>query len=113
MFRPFVFGATVAFLVTPALAGPCTQRIADLGKAITATQAGAGPALSTPAVTGSTAQSGAATQNQPATASNQTQDANRAMQMLQEAKQLDQQGKESECMQLTNRVSDMVPNQPK
>jgi hypothetical protein len=31
------------------------------------------------------------------------------MQMLQQAKQLDQQGKETECMDLTNRVGAMDP----
>jgi hypothetical protein len=113
MFRPLFIGATVACLATPALAGPCTERIAELGKAITATQEGAGPALASPATTSSTAPSGTTTQNQPASAATQTQGANQAMQMLEQAKQLDQQGKESECMQLTSRVGDMVPNRPK
>ena len=113
MFRPLIIGSTVALLAGPVLAGPCTQRIADLEKAVTATQEGAGPALSTPATTGSTAQPSASAQNQPASSPAQTQNANRAMQMLQEAKQLDQQGKEAECMQLTTQASGIVGPGPK
>jgi hypothetical protein len=113
MFRSLIIGATLALFVSPALAGPCTQRIAELEKAVTAKQEGAGPAMSVPATTGSTGQPTAPTQNQPATSTAQTQGANRAMQMLQEAKQLDQQGKEADCMQLTTQVSGMVPDQPK
>ena len=113
MNRPLVIGSTLAFLASPAIAGPCTQRIADLEKAVSAKQEGSGPALSTPATTGTTAQPTASAQNQPATSPSQTAGANRAMQMLQEAKQLDQQGKEAECMQITTQVSSMVPDQPK
>ncbi len=113
MFRSIILGSTVALLATPALAGPCTQRIADLEKAVTAKQEGAGPALSTPTTTGSTAQPSASAQNQPATSASQTQEANRLMQMLQEAKQLDQSGREADCMAAATRISSMVPEQPK
>jgi hypothetical protein len=113
MFRPLVIGSTIAFLASPVLAGPCTQRIADLEKAVTARQEGSGPALSVPSTTGSTAQATAPSQSQPATSPSQTEGANRAMQMLQQAKQLDQQGKEAECMEITTRVGGMVPEQTK
>ena len=113
MLRPVVIGSTIVFLAGPVLAGPCTQRIADLEKAVSAKQEGSGPALSTPSTTGSTAQPNASTQNQPATTPSQTAGANQAMQMLQQAKQLDQQGKEGECMQIATQVSSMVPEQPK
>jgi hypothetical protein len=111
MFRPLIISSTVAFLVTPVMAGPCTQRIADLEKAVTAQQEGAGPALSSPTTTGSTGTSPA--QNQPATSASEGQGANRAMQMLAEAKQLDQRGQEAECMQLVTQIGTMVPAQPR
>ena len=113
MFRPIIFGSTLAFLAGPVFAGPCSERIADLEKAVTAKQEGSGPALSTPSTTGSTAQSTASVQNQPSTSPSQTAGANQAMQMLQQAKPLDQQGKEAECMQMVTQVSNMVPQQTK
>jgi len=113
MFRPLVFGSLLAFLVSPAVAGPCTQRIADLEKSVTATQEGSGPALTTPSTTGSTSQPATPAQNNPSTSPTQTSGANQAMQMLQQAKQLDQQGKEAECMQMTTQVSSMVPHHAK
>ena len=109
MFRPLVFGSLLAFLVSPAVAGPCTQRIADLEKSVTATQEGSGPALTTPSTTGSTSQPATPAQNNPSTCPTQTSGANQAMQRLQQAKQLDQQGKEAECMQRATQVSSMVP----
>ena len=108
MLRPIIFGSICALLISPAVAGPCTQRIADLEKSVTATQEGSGPALTTPSTTGSTS-----AQNNPATSPTQTSSANQAMQMLQQAKQLDQQGKESECMQVTTQVSSMIPRHAK
>jgi hypothetical protein len=113
MFRPIIFGLVLAFLVSPAVAGPCSQRIADLEKSVTATQEGSGPALTTPSTTGSTSQPATSAQNNPATSPSQTSGANQAMQMLQQAKQLDQQGKEAECMQVTTQVSSMVPQHAK
>ncbi|HLM41297.1 MAG TPA: hypothetical protein VK434_17105 [Microvirga sp.] len=111
MFRPIIF--SLAILVSPAVAGPCTQQIADLEKSVTATQEGSGPALTTPSTTGSTSQPAAPAHNNPATSPSQTSGANQAMQMLQQAKQLDQQGKEAECMQVVTQVSSMVPQRVK
>ncbi len=106
MFRHILLSSTVALIwASPALAGPCTQQIADLGKAITAKHEGAGPALANgPATTGSTEQSPSGT----AVKAQATTD-NQAMQLLQQAKELDQQGKEGECMQLVKRVEGMAP----
>ncbi len=106
MFARLLLGSTMTIvLASPALAGPCTQRITDLGKAITAKHEGAGPALANaPAPTGSAGQSssGAAVKAE-ATGDNQ------AMQLLQQAKELDQQGKEDECMKTVKQVEGMVP----
>jgi hypothetical protein len=106
MFARCLFGSTmVLILASPAVAGPCTQRIADLGKAITAKHEGAGPALAnTPATTGSTGQTSSGT----AVKAEATSD-NQAMQLLQQAKELDQQGKEDECMQMVKRIEGMAP----
>ena len=103
MLARVIFGSTVALLLTsPTLAGPCTQRIADLGKAITAKHEGAGPTLSNNATTtGSTGQTAVKAE---ATSDNQ------AMQLLQQAKELDQQRKEDECMQIVKRVEGMAPS---
>ncbi len=113
MFRPIIFGSVLVSLVSPAAAGPCTQRIADLEKSVTAMQEGSGPALTTPTTTGSTAQPATSAHNNPATSSSQMSGANNVMQMLQQAKQLDQQGKEAECMQILTQVSTMVPQHTK
>ncbi len=106
MFARYLLGSTmVLILASPALAGPCTQRITDLGKAITAKHEGAGPALAnTPATTGSTGQTSSGT----AVKAEATSD-NQAMQLLQQAKELDQQGKEDECMQMVKRIEGMAP----
>jgi hypothetical protein len=103
--RLVVISATAIVVAGPSLAGPCTQRLAELEKAITAQQEGSGPALKGPATTGSTASTPASTP--------QSQNASEAMRMVQEAKQLDQQGKESECMQAVSRIEGMVPSQTK
>ncbi len=113
MLRPIIFGSICALLISPAVAGPCTQRIADLEKSVTATQEGSGPALTTPSTTGSTSQPATSAHNNPATSPSQMSGANQAMQMLQQAKQLDQQGKEAECMQVITQVSSMVPQRVK
>ena len=113
MFRPVIFGSILILLVSPAVAGPCTQRIADLERSVTATQEGSGPALTTPSTAGSTSQPASSNQNNPATSPSQTSGANHSMQMLHQAKQLDQQGKEAECMQMVTQVSSMVPQHAK
>ncbi len=103
--RCLLSSTMVLILASPALAGPCTQRIADLGKAITAKHEGAGPALAnTPATTGSTGQTPSGTAAKAEAASD-----NQAMQLLQQAKELDQQGKEDECMQMVKRVESAAP----
>jgi hypothetical protein len=100
-----ILGSTLGLvLAAPVSAGPCTQRIAELEKAVTAQQEGGEPALANPSTTGSTGQ-GSSGVNVTA----QSQSSNQAMAMLQQAKQLDQQGKEAECMDLTNRASAMAP----
>jgi hypothetical protein len=103
-----VFSSMLALaLAGPAFAGPCTQRLADLEKSITAQQEGAGPTLANPTTTGSTA----ATQDQPSSTNvpAQSQGSSQAMQMIQQAKQLDQQGKEAECMDMATRIGAMAP----
>src|SRR3954447_22732946 len=82
---------TAAFILcaAPVLAGPCTQRIAEVEKSLTARQEGSGPTLSAPATTGST--TAASTTNPTA----QNRDATKGLEALQQAKQLDQQGKEA------------------
>ncbi|HSH78735.1 MAG TPA: hypothetical protein VLA19_09420 [Herpetosiphonaceae bacterium] len=106
MFTRFLLGSTMALVLAgPALAGPCTQQITDLGKAITAKHEGAGPALANaPAPTGSAGQSSSST----AVKAEATGD-NQAMQLLQQAKELDQQGKEDECMQVLKSIQGMAP----
>jgi hypothetical protein len=84
------------------LAGPCTQRLADLEKSITAKQEGGGPALNTPATTGSTAQGASSAQGQGANVTAESQGPNQAMQMIQ-------QGKEAECMDMATKISSMAP----
>ena len=103
--------AFALLLITPVLAGPCTQRIAELEKTISAKQEGAGPALSVPTTTSSTtATSSSQKVEQPSgTGAVQTQSLSDAMNMLQQAKQLDQEGKEAECMQTATRVGTMAP----
>jgi len=90
-------------------AGPCTQRLADLEKAISARHEGAGPVLDTPAATGSTAQSSPSSEGQGVNVTAQSQSQNQAMQMIQQAKQLDQQGKEAECMDMATKIGAMAP----
>jgi hypothetical protein len=91
--------AFAVILVSPGFAGPCTQRLTDLEKSISARQEGAGPALDAPATTGSAVQGLTPGQGQGANITGQSQGHNQAMQMIQQAKQLDQQGKEAECME--------------
>jgi len=99
MFHRLVLGASLILAATPTLAGPCTDRIAELEKSVVAKHEGAGPALNAPSTTGSTQQT------TPATNKADTE----AMQLLQQAKQLDQQGKESECMAMTTKISAIAP----
>ena len=94
MFGRIFLGSTLALiLVSPGFAGPCTERLAELEKSVTAAQEGAGPAITgaTPTTTGT-----------PAVA-------NQNMQMIQQAKQLDAQGKEAECMDMVKKISTTAP----
>ena len=100
MIYRLVLGVTLVLAATPVFAGPCTERLAELEKAITAKHEGAGPALGAPATTGST-------QAAPAT----SKPDNDAMQMIAQAKQLDQQGKESECMSMATKIGATAPMQ--
>lgn len=109
MVSKIVLGTALAFvLVGPAIAGPCTQRLADLEKSILAKQEGAGPALD-PSATGSTGSETSASPGQGVNVTAQSQSSNEAMQMIQQAKQLDQQGKEAECMDMAAKVGAMAP----
>jgi hypothetical protein len=108
MVSKIFLGTAFAFiLTTPGFAGPCTQRLADLEKSVTARQEGAGPALDAPATTGSSTPSAAPGQGANVTA--QSQGHTRAIEMIQQAKQLDQQGKEAECMNMANQIGAMAP----
>lgn len=95
-------------LLGPALAGPCTQRLAELEKSVTARQEGAGPALADPAPAGSRSSSDQAHQP-PAPVAAQAAGGNNAMRMIQEAKELDRQGKEAECMALVTKIAPAIP----
>ncbi|WP_114944230.1 hypothetical protein [Microvirga calopogonii] len=107
MISRIILGTTLAFISTsPSFAGPCTQRIADLEKSVSARQEGAGPTLDAPATTGSAVQ-GSSPAGQATTTRSQSN--NQTMQMIQQAKQLDQQGKEAECMDMTTRIGAMAP----
>jgi cytolysin (calcineurin-like family phosphatase) len=101
--------AFAVILVSPGFAGPCTQRLADLEKSISARQEGAGPALDAPTTTGSAAQGSTPSQGQGVNVTGQSQGHNQAMQMIQQAKQLDQQGKEAECMDMAGKIGAMAP----
>lgn len=89
--RIVLSSALVFILAGPVVAGPCTQRIAELEKSITATQEGSGPAMSTPTTTAVPAQP------------------NQNLQMVQQAKELDKQGKETECMDMVKKISSTAP----
>ncbi|MBD2748237.1 hypothetical protein IC232_16185 [Microvirga sp. BT688] len=95
--------------VSPGLAGPCTQRLAELEKSISARQEGAGPAIDAPATTGSANPSSPSASGQGVNVTAQNQGHNQAMQMIQQAKQLDQQGKEAECMDMAGRAQALAP----
>jgi hypothetical protein len=96
-------------LVGPVLAGPCTQRLADLEKSITAKQEGGGPALGNSTPAGSSGPAASSSQEPPKVAAAQSPADNNAMQMLQQAKELDRQGKEAECMQMATKIGGMAP----
>ncbi len=110
MVSRIILGTTLAFvLISPSLAGPCTQRLAELEKSISARQEGAGPALDASATTGSAAQTSSSASGQGTNVTAQSQGHNQAMQMIQQAKQFDQQGKEAECMDMAGKVQAMAP----
>ena len=105
--RTLYLAALGVIAAGPGLAGPCTQRIAELEKATSAKHEGAGPALANPSTTGTTASAASPAGQSGAPATDRS--AGQTMQMLQQAKQLDQEGKEAECMDLTNRAGAMAP----
>jgi hypothetical protein len=110
MVSRIILGTILALVsVSPGLAGPCTQRLAELEKSISARQEGAGPALDAPATTGSAAQESSSAPGQGVNVTAQSQGHNQAMQMIQQAKQLDQQGKEAECMDMAGKAQSMAP----
>lgn len=110
MISRIILSTTLAvILVSPGFAGPCTQRLADLEKSISARQEGAGPALDAPATTGSAVQGSTPGQGQSGNVTAQSQGYNQAMQMIQQAKQLDRQGRESECMDMAGKIGAMAP----
>jgi len=79
---------SAVLIATPALAGPCAERIADLEKSVIAVQEGAGPALAPPASTSSgtssPSSSAAGTQGVPAATPDSVR-ANAVLQMLSQA----------------------------
>ena len=105
---------TAVLIATPVLAGPCSERIADLEKSVIAKQEGAGSALEPPASTGPAtslpSSSAAGAQGGPAV-THDTARASAVLQILSQAKQLDQQGKEAECMQIVTRIGVMTSSQ--
>ena len=110
MVSRIILGTTLALIVvSPGLAGPCTQRLAELEQSISARHEGAGPVLDAPATTGSAAQGTPSGSGQGANVTAQSQGHNQAMQMIQQAKQLDQQGKEAECMDMAGKAQAMAP----
>jgi cytolysin (calcineurin-like family phosphatase) len=110
MVSRIILGTTFALIsISPCLAGPCTQRLAELEKSISARQEGAGPALDTPTTTGSAAPSSSSASGQGVNVTAESQGHNQAMQMIQRAKQLDQQGKEAECMDMAGKAQAMAP----
>jgi hypothetical protein len=110
MVSRIILGTTLAFVsVSPGWAGPCTQRLAELEKSISARQEGAGPALDAPTTTGSATPSSSSASGQGVNVTAQSLGHNQAMQMIQQAKQLDQQGKEAECMDMAGKAQAMAP----
>lgn len=104
MVGKILLGTALALILSgPSFAGPCTERLASLEKSFLAKQEGGGPAMDTPATTGTT------TQGQGVNVTARSQGDTQAMQMIQQAKQLDQQGKEAECMDMATRIGTMAP----
>ncbi|MEJ1160676.1 hypothetical protein [Prosthecomicrobium sp. N25] len=100
--KSFILVLAIVAAATPAVAGPCTQRLADLEKTIGARNEGGGPAIEgNPAVSGSTGSGAAA----PAT---QRRDMD-LMAALNEAKGLDRAGMEDECQK---RAADIAASLP-
>ena len=90
-----ILGIALALLFTgPALAGPCSERIADLERTIEV-KAGEG-APTSPAPDAA---------KPPANVTAQNKGGNEGMEMLKQAKDLDKQGKESECMEIVAKVA--------
>ena len=109
---PLAFAAG-CLLSGPALAGPCTDRITQVEKMVTARFEGSGPALAGSVQSSTTTPgaqpggSGAASSAQPdgtTARSLQSQDESQAMNRLQQAKLHDQAGREGECMQVVSEI---------
>lgn len=93
-----LLGATLALVfITPAIAGPCTQRIADLERSMEVSTGEGTPKTAT-------ADSASAATKSAATTA-QAKDTSEGMDMLKEAKELDGQGKEKECMDVVGNVA--------
>ena len=90
-----ILGIVLAlFLASPALAGPCSERIADLERTISV-KAGEGAQTSTAPDAAKT----------PANVTSQNKGGTEGMEMLKQARELDKQGKESECMDIVAKVA--------
>ena len=113
----FLFALAAGCLVAgPTLAGPCTDRIAQVEKAVTARFEGSGPALTgsvqssmtspgtQPTTTGSAGAPSSGAPDGSTARSLQSQDESQAVNRLHQAKLLDKAGQESECMQVVSDV---------
>ena len=89
-----ILGVVLAlFFASPALAGPCSERIADLERSIEV-KAGEGAQAST----------APDMEKPPANATVQNKGLTEGMAMLKQARELDKQGKERECMDIVAKV---------
>ena len=93
MKRHYAIGIAIALISAPAHAGPCTDRIAELEKAITAQHEGGGPAIQGNPATSDSTGSAAARQAD-----------SRIMQDLNQAKAYDQEGKLEDCTRALQRA---------
>jgi hypothetical protein len=81
--------------IGPALAGPCSERIADVERSIGAATTEGSPK---PAVTDSSS-------GTPVNVTAESKNMSEGMNMLNQAKDLDKQGKEKECMDIVAKVA--------
>ena len=90
-----ILGIVLAlFFASPALAGPCSERIADLERTISVKAGEGAPASTAPDAA-----------KAPANVTAQNKGETEGMDMLKQAKALDKQGKESECMDIVAKVA--------